>query len=98
MTTVLEKLGITEGPWEVNPVHLFDENAEMTVSFYEKRAEQGNNGHVLNTAPEMLEALIMCRRQGFNTWKDFQSHIERVIEKATGKTWSEVKQILEEAE
>lgn len=106
---IIEKLGITPGPWDshvlmvkterVDETRLPDESwldmRERTEPIRDKIEETQNNDLKLaNAAPEMLKALMSVQRyiEG-EPWDDTDIH--EIIEKATGRTWEEVKELIE---
>lgn len=118
--SIIEKLGITPGPWNVDKNYLCDvqckdgeissiwrksangENFNISGAFLEKN-EAHKNAQLIAAAPEMLEALIAQMNLIVNLHHMENQHIEisRVnhlvedaIEKATNKSWSEIKELL----
>jgi hypothetical protein len=110
---MLEKLKITPGPWEylteiicindypfsyAHRVKIGNETLTVTARGDEEETEQVNNTRLIAAAPEMLEVLIgIGRYQECNGW-DIDEHIMPIIEKATGRTWEEVKELINEAD
>ena len=124
--SIIEKLGITPGPWIVAPHSINDRDIEIcTESESKMRAGKiyradwicdlcadntdggitrtENNAQLIATAPEMLEALIddMIKTKSEGWCEVCQSHDHAdgckkllAVEKATGKTWSEIKELL----
>lgn len=104
---MIEKLGITPGPWEASTdsqygkKHWAVKGKEWTVALCgdindEWEKETGHNDSVLiAAAPEMLEALI-DRCLLLDKFRDALAydHLIRIVEKATGKTWQEIKELL----
>jgi len=94
----IERLGITPGPWEiektsVSPNHLdslikTSDDAKYIGWIYN---DHSADARLIAAAPEMLEALIeLC--VFINPANDDIAII--AIERATGKTWEEVKEII----
>ncbi len=91
--SLLEKLGITPGPY----THIIYDHGGSRLY----REEGGNRNLICDTygqkenalcfsqAPEMLKALI-----DIATGKKMHFDIRSVIEKATGKPWPEIKDLL----
>lgn len=97
----LEKLGITPGPWETNLWGITDSNVSKEkrrhIAFIPPDHERKQcNANLMAAAPEMLETLI-------EIGKDQELHeggvdyiIKDAIELATGRTWEEVKELIDE--
>jgi hypothetical protein len=105
---MIEKLGITPGPWKLD----YDEVDDVVGSNWEYIVTVGGYNHrkdceLIAAAPDMLEALIDATIEILNTeqneyrWSK-EDAVRRnhgyisVIEKATGKTWEEVKELVNE--
>ncbi|MCW8932158.1 MAG: hypothetical protein OQL19_18235 [Gammaproteobacteria bacterium] len=96
--SIIEKLGISKAPWEVNKrasTAIMSKNTCIANSGGWTDAlkedvflEQQKNAILIASAPEMLEALIQI--QYFHDELD----ITEIIEKTTGKSWEEIKQLL----
>ncbi len=94
---VIEKLGIMPGPWVVdgNDInYLGDPDIWYRICQVPIHRKFPGNLNLILAAPEMLEALIERslsedKKCGIRDW----SLIE-VIEKATGKSWKEIKEII----
>lgn len=96
--SIIEKLGITEGPWmRGNYIEMISGNNERDM-------------RVFSAAPEMLEALKdewVFIEKCLAVWADSidesfrkklmsrQLDLESIIQKATKKTWEEIKEIIE---
>jgi len=113
---IIEKLGITPGPWKVNDAKFAGDEVvdcsgrtsdESDIVYANCNNEQWKgNLKLIAEAPEMLEALIEATIEIMNNdineykWSK-KDAIRRndgyisVIEKATGKTWEEIKELLE---
>jgi hypothetical protein len=103
MSDIIEKLGITPGPWHF---HEWSEDIEITKNHSEicTTCKKGYENSVrdlrlIASAPEMLKAIIkwVASGEGIRQFKDVvQTEIDftEVIEKATGKTWEEIKELL----
>lgn len=93
--SIIEKLGITPGPWEVSEdykdtifkPYQIDEDGGVDFAMIAECCK--GHGKIISAAPEMLEALI-----DFENGKrvDFIP----IIQKATGKTWEEIKELINE--
>jgi len=95
---MIDKLEITGGPWDV--VYTTDKafigNERGTFIRLKRKELSYNDANLIAAAPEMLEALIGTGRyQECNEW-DIDEYILQVIEKATGRTWAEVKEAIDE--
>jgi hypothetical protein len=106
-----EKLGITPNwEWEPNGFQIFGyrnmknkhKKPHMCINVHHGKGVkddnniQRNNTRLIAAAPEMLEALIKEALQAESEWGRAQMETEEAIEKATGRTWREVKEIIEE--
>ena len=98
---MIEKLGITPGPWTVHEIEAKVYAGDNPVcgmlwptdarSVYETR----RNAELIAAAPEMLEALIEL----YADWENVDYHVDwikSIIVKATGKSWEEIKRLQEE--
>ena len=111
MDNIIEKLGITKAPWKVidknqeyklvdfESVH-HDENFEYPIisAMDDRVCIYEDDLRVLLTAPEMLEALIQITKELDNDgrFNNTVIAIGEVIQKATGKSWEEIKRLLGE--
>ena len=102
--TILEKLGITPGPWKVEIedelygdqvfiIHPETECDETTICVSNYGLP---NAKLMAKAPEMLEALIDLLIDKNNYSYMYEECVE-IIESATGKTWDEIKGMREES-
>ena len=100
--TLIEKLGITPGPWGVDKrvPGIYDAigpaeiRGEYCSDYWIDCSDE--DARLITKAPEMLETLIEL----YDDWKhidytDPNVFVKPIIEKATGKTWDEIKQIME---
>lgn len=97
MMNIIEKLGITNGPWETyNDVR---HNAPFSVIIGKDgcglsvNIENKKNSRLIASAPEMLEALIMMGMEN-TSYQKRHDKCREIAEKATGKTWKEIKELL----
>jgi len=93
---LIEKLGITPGPWTSRRgciAGIFDGGMTMYDGWYNEPDEA--DLRLMTAAPEMLEALITFRDDiSAEAEEESGIYIDDIIEKATGKTWAEVKELL----
>ena len=112
---MIEKLGITPGPWEVTGAykHLIgqvgnDKANEIIAELWNRitgrKPEMPGDAPLIAAAPEMLEALIETTIECMNEYSN--THVKgtdieevysteiHIIEKATGKSWEEIKELL----
>ena len=95
---IIEKLGITPGPWKYDKRHEFIESERDGQRIcYE--ASISKDGALIAAAPEMLEALIEDIESYEFSPGDMHSHYDyirnkKIVEKATGKTWEEIKELI----
>lgn len=116
---MIEKLGITPGPWSVphfaNPDsrcdcgYIFCDPSGNTICevFYKRdkdrysehrgRQEASANARLIATAPEMLGALIKVYNNRGEADKLYiiADRLKPIIEKATGKTWEEIRGLID---
>ena len=99
---ILAKLQITPGQWMVYTGHCFPGVNVITKSEWICEVGEAKNDGVrddarlIAVAPEMLEALIewcLYWEEHFGPSKRFK-HTVYLIEKATGKTWEEIKGLI----
>ncbi len=105
--SIIEKLGITPGQWkaEHNPHlghHVFESGKYIPIASHISR----NDILLIASAPEMLEALIdsvmiaveieQALGNHLSEFKEDMKSDKRIqaIEKATGKSWEEIKELL----
>lgn len=115
--SIIEKLGITPGPWTPFNLKVRSKLSNMeSIETEENRyrsyypvvtwdTEEGIDIHttqlnVILAAPEMLEALIDDAYYHEKIYADrenevFVRHVQ-IIEKATGKTWEEIKALYDQ--
>ena len=92
--SIIEKLGITPGPWGIDKkvpgiydaIGPAEVRGEYCSDYWIDCSDE--DARLIATAPEMLEALIRSAK--------ILEHIDhiKIIEKATGKTWGEVKELI----
>jgi hypothetical protein len=116
--SIIEKLGITPGPWEIYPGGNFMKvgNSEWVKNHESlagavcdiddwddktghaiKNKKVVPNAQLIATAPEMLEALIeLCvdLEESCTGRSEIEDKYEPILQKATGKTWTEIKDLL----
>ena len=101
MSKLTEKLGITPGPWiiasgDVN--YIGDPDWFYRICAVSSHRKYPNNQKLIATAPEMLEALIELALIFGNMTDeeagDLLGPTVKVIEKATSKSWQEIKELL----
>lgn len=112
--SIIEKLGITAGPWYVMDEGLGNKGNFPTVyatnedlnyvcvcndRLVTKPIDNLKNAKLIATAPEMLEDLIESRkfydRLPAEWFPEFiVARLTETIEKATGKSWEEIKGII----
>lgn len=92
---ILEKLGITPGPWECRCGWWIGKDKKCIATC------DDNISSLIAAAPEMLEALI----EGIVSYEDcfddseyceYTVNQKLAVEKATGKPWDEIIEILNE--
>lgn len=85
----MNKLNHTPGPWQANRVWVMaGEKVEIaTVNPYVDQKE--SNAQLIAAAPDMLEALIELYRE-YTEEIGINIDVEKIIERATGKTWEEL--------
>ena len=94
---IIEKLGFTPGPWGVKKIkgYCIDEiigsNDELACQLDVPMAAKHNNSSLIGAAPEMFEALIDVINDRYGGF--CPDHLLAVIEKASGKTWQETKEL-----
>lgn len=91
---IIEKLGITPGPWTAEDTKR-DGSTLINAGDYNVCACDIQEAHIIAAAPQMLEALIEMGME--NT--DYTSRHDRcrkAIESATGKSWEEIKTLMED--
>ena len=98
--TLIEKLGITPGPWGVDKrvPGIYDAigpaeiRGEYCSDYWIDCSDE--DARLITKAPEMLEMLIN-RALEIRGYLHAKSDLVKIIESATGKTWDEIKQIME---
>jgi hypothetical protein len=100
---MIEKLGITSGPWSYrNAPHRQGGDDIWCIDWSPDQEEVAEIVHgrsharLIAASPEMLEALIKEALQAESEWGRAQMETEEAIEKATGRTWAQVKKIIKE--
>ena len=109
--SLLEKLGITPGPWYWKPDHFSIVNCaggDVLTSFVNGSVDRNNLQEDINTArfvaqaPRMLESLIgYCinfeSNEGMNTAlpRAWYNLYRDIIEEATGENWEKVKELIQ---
>ena len=105
---IIEKLGITPGPWKAcNPEHPMEDYFITHTFKWNTKNIEGTlidsvggkaNAWLIAAAPEMLEALIETA-----LYLDGEGHVVgvielciEVIEEATGRAWEEIKELINE--
>ncbi len=96
MSELTEKLGITPGPWSTNlndyhDLCIYDVKGKWITNVAEKKED----AQLMAASPEMLEALIK-QELSHDKCNAVSESIVKIIEKATGKTWQEIKQLIGE--
>ena len=108
MSSIIDKLGITKSPWgmatektrfgKINIISSQLDNkrySDICESTFNKKNNPDMN--LIASAPEMLEALIdlmTCDAlKGFHSVID-NSKYSKIVEKATNKSWEEIKDLL----
>ena len=100
---IIEKLGISEWPWDTNlddfhDLCIYDSDGEWLANL----ADKTEDAQIISAAPEMLEALIRSTKKMIAALPFLEDKDNRkmhgaigmnmiAIEKATGKTWEEIK-------
>ena len=100
--SIIEKLGITPGPWESNRYHIQTKVLRQDYAKHICTAPGDYDAKIADftliaAAPEMLEALIKALRLwplGASTNEQINFVMKDAIEKATGRTWEEIKELL----
>ena len=95
--SIIEKLGITPGPWHYGEHgHIVTEFGKTVCQTHEDKGfifkNEKNNGPIIAAAPEMLEALIFHIENG--SCREAHEKMIDAVQKATGKTWEEIKELL----
>ena len=115
---IIEKLGITTGPWEYQEwsgsIGIIKDKRNFCIvddcgmeSLNLKQSERKANARSISASPEMLEALIetniilqkLFPTVNIDSERDMLQYFlfhknSGIIEKATGKTWQEIKELL----
>jgi len=89
--TLLEKIGITPGPWEIKTDHGFVEKIGPIDIDYEQGSGawfviKPEDARLIAQAPEMFALLCVVVENWENYPPDFVEDCQRTIELATGKT------------
>lgn len=105
--SIIKKLGITEGPWEVRESG-GDRTKEICTignvkifSIHTPKDACYPDAKLITASPEMLEALILNVLNEEllpEKWADDSAFLDgkAAIEKATNKTWTEIKELINE--
>ena len=96
--SIVEKLGITPGPWEAEGPGFVGPKDSPIVEC----SGTSEDCFLIAAAPEMLEALIDLTIHIEETYymresdrkKDYPLDCMKAIQSATGKTWEEIKELL----
>lgn len=116
MSDIIDKLGITPGPWKVDDQEvcsfvgtenfnkLFDVRGwgyfigGLGLSEEKAFKTQLANANLIAAAPEMLEALIEwgIYAEKFGFIEGDENNPFAIIEKATGRTWEEIRRLFDE--
>ena len=94
---IIEKLRITKAPWnvpEINSDCVWSDSANKVVCYDIQNHEL--DAKLIASAPDMLKFLInmaFCLDRIGKGLED-QSELKLLVEKATGKTWKEIKDLL----
>lgn len=93
MNDILRKLGITENFKRDNG----DNIIRHGIKYSDKKHHYTLPEMILmDVAPEMLEALILILNNPSTFPFNYCEYARTVIEKATGKSWKEIKELLNE--
>jgi MoxR-like ATPase len=86
--SIVEKLGITPGPWRADDYGTVWAGRAWVVD-----TSNDENSRLIAAAPELLEALIRRALDSeYLSYDDLEADII-IIERATGKSWEEVKNL-----
>lgn len=101
---MIEKLGVTKWPWNarISKYGWMVTADECLICAAKKEQHvlkqthdrQDKDARLIAAAPEMLEALVIMGMENTNYEKRHQN-CRDIVEKVTGRTWAEVKQLLE---
>lgn len=104
MSGIIEKLGITPGPWTPTAFEVPHKCIILHMPNMKSPLKQipGTDDRLCACAPEMLETLITEAVEEVNRMNDNpmlsgmkkEPRNKKLIEKATGKTWEEIKRLL----
>lgn len=103
--SIIEKLGISASPWVLNHVLSDHVEVERTGDSVAYDITSDENAQLIATAPEMLEALIDCTFDMLDRYdlenpslnpgiRDWIGYNITIIQKATNKSWSEIKELI----
>ena len=98
--SIVDKLGITKAPWIVNDYYTVIQNSSNeeelhSVCGFGNSKRNTANMDLIKVAPEMLEALIddaLFLEMGI--YQDRFKNKVKIVEKATNKSWEEIKEML----
>ena len=106
---IIEKLGITPGPWKAvrhswSHVGVYSgttwlsniDTGEELEDEEKLKSIQDVESNLIASSPEMLEALIDISIQISKVGFMIPDGVIEIIQKATGKSWGEIKLLMEE--
>lgn len=104
--SILKKLGITESPWKGAFDLIIDKSGKETLFKADDDCTL-QDFKLAKTSPEMLEALIELTIETINSKIEFYGSLKTsdeitkcyqetiyIIEKATGKSWNEIQELI----
>ena len=104
--SIINKLGITPGPWEkysttINRTHTIIGRNDGEIGSIICQDLTKGNATIIAAAPEMLEVLIELMEFA-EYWSEYDEPIgihdrmRNAIEKASGRKWNEIKDLIDE--